>query len=149
MKIINRVLDNYFSKKFAESLKKDIKNRYKDVDLDYKFNHEEMEIYLRLPRKKRYEFVCSFKKETAFECMCADRKKFNKFIDNYIGKYEFLNAAQNRKAEIDNSSLEISLSVAIDKALKTHDDISKSIKEVKKVVKTEDLNHGFMDKKSR
>lgn len=128
MKIVNRVLDNYYSKKFAESLKNDIKGRYKDIDLTYKFNHEEIEIYLRLPRKKKYEFVCSFKKETAFECMCADRKKFNKFIDNYIGKYEFLNAAQNRKAETDNSSLEISLSVEMERALKSH---------------------GFMDKKSR
>lgn len=127
MKIVNRVLDNYYSKKFAESLRNDIKGRYKDIDLTYKFNHEEIELYIRLVKEKKYRFVCAFKKENAFECMIADRNKFNKFIDNFIMKREFLKY----------------------KSKDIEPEYRKEFIEIKATITNEDLNHGFMDKKSR
>lgn len=83
MKIISKILDYYYSKKFTESLEEIIRAE-RNIDFNAKCNHGCIDIFLKPKKHKEYTFICSFKQKDALECLVADKKKFLKFINESI-----------------------------------------------------------------
>ena len=82
-KLITKILDNYYTQKFINSLEADILCNYV-VLFKAESNHGDIDIYLKPSRSENYTFICSFKKSDSLECLMRERKKFLNFIGKVI-----------------------------------------------------------------
>lgn len=91
MKIITKILDNYYSEKLKKLL-----SRYMLVwYLDKKFieEHEKISLLIKRPEynDKQYKEVISFYKDNAFEYMCNQKEIENvlkELVERYCEEYK-------------------------------------------------------------
>lgn len=85
--MIEKILNNYFTKKLLEEIKWSFKVR----NLDYRFKNEKYRILIEVKQKKYsneyYDAIIQIDKEDSFRYMC-DLDNFTKQIDEIIDEYQ-------------------------------------------------------------
>lgn len=85
--MINKILDNYFTKKLLEEVKWSLIVR----DLDYKFEDDKTSIWVKVKPKKYsndfYSTIIQIRKEDSLEYLC-NLDAFKKSIHKIIGDYQ-------------------------------------------------------------
>lgn len=85
--MIDKILNNYFTKKLLEEVKWSFIVR----GLDYKFEDDKYEVFVKAKPKKYdkefYSTIIHIKKEDSFKYMC-DLDNFIKQIDKIINEYQ-------------------------------------------------------------
>lgn len=85
--MLNKILDNYFTKKLLEEIKWSFIVR----NLDYRFEDDNYQVWVKCkPRKYSLEYystIIQIRKEDSFKYMC-DLNKFIKGIDKIINEYQ-------------------------------------------------------------
>ena len=97
MRIIERILDNYFVNKFTNDLLHDLRLRYV---CDFKIipKNGQLDLYVKTNHSDHFEFVCGWRKEDALVALTRNRNNVYNFISKTITLLEKMYISEGARA---------------------------------------------------